>query len=94
MNIAMCGKYNSLHDAYKSILEALIHAGVENISKVKIKWIDTEKLEKNKNNINSYFKGIDGIIIPGGFGDRGIEGKILSSKSNYEIYLSEMFNLL
>ena len=44
----MCGKYNSLHDAYKSILEAFIHAGVENVAKVNVKWIDTEKLEKKK----------------------------------------------
>ena len=80
VTIAMCGKYNSLHDAYKSILEALIHAGVENISKVNIKWVDTEKLENNNNQIDSYFKDIDGVIIPGGFGDRGIEGKILASK--------------
>tara|TARA_Y100000590_G_scaffold468542_1_gene651648 strand:- start:782 stop:2428 length:1647 start_codon:yes stop_codon:yes gene_type:complete len=79
INIAICGKYNGLHDAYKSILEALIHAGVENISKINIKWIDTEKLE-NEQNISKFFKNIDGIIIPGGFGDRGIEGKILSSK--------------
>ena len=79
INIAICGKYNGLHDAYKSILEALIHAGVENISKVNIKWVDTEKLE-TANNIKKYFRNIDGIIIPGGFGDRGIEGKILSSK--------------
>ena len=80
VNIAMCGKYNSLHDAYKSILEALIHAGVENVAKVNIKWIDSEKLEKKKNKIKGFFKNINGIIIPGGFGDRGIEGKILSSK--------------
>tara|TARA_Y100000590_G_scaffold451000_1_gene591617 strand:- start:1300 stop:2937 length:1638 start_codon:yes stop_codon:yes gene_type:complete len=80
VNIAMCGKYNSLHDAYKSILEALIHAGVENVSKINIKWIDTEKLEKKKNKIKDFFKDINGVIIPGGFGDRGIEGKILSSK--------------
>jgi len=80
VNIAMCGKYNSLHDAYKSILEALIHAGVENISKVNVKWVDSEKLEKNNTQIDSYFKDVDGIIIPGGFGDRGIEGKILSAK--------------
>ena len=80
VTIAMCGKYNSLHDAYKSILEALIHAGVENISKVNIKWVDTEKLENNNNQVDNYFKDVDGIIIPGGFGDRGIEGKILASK--------------
>ena len=80
INIAMCGKYNSLHDAYKSIIEALIHAGVDNVSKVKIKWVDTEKLEKDTNNIDRYFNDIHGVIIPGGFGDRGIEGKILCAK--------------
>ena len=80
INIAMCGKYNSLHDAYKSILEALIHAGVENISKINIKWIDTEKLENTKEKVGEFFKNIHGIIIPGGFGDRGIEGKIISSQ--------------
>ena len=79
LTIAMCGKYNGLHDAYKSILEALIHAGVHNISKIHIKWIDTEKLEKEKN-ISKYFNNVDGVIIPGGFGYRGIEGKIMSAK--------------
>ena len=79
ITIAMCGKYNGLHDAYKSILEALVHSGVDNISKVNIKWIDTEKLESSKN-IKNYFENIHGIIIPGGFGYRGIEGKIVASK--------------
>ena len=79
VNIAICGKYNGLHDAYKSILEALIHAGVSNFVEVNIKWVDTEKLEKEKN-VNKFFENIDGIIIPGGFGNRGIEGKILASK--------------
>jgi CTP synthase len=68
-----------LHDAYKSILEALIHAGVSNFVEVNIKWVDTEKLEKEKN-VNKSFENIDGILIPGGFGNRGIEGKILASK--------------
>ena len=79
VNIAICGKYNGLHDAYKSILEALIHAGVDNFVRVEVKWIDTEKLEET-NNLTKYFEGIDGIIIPGGFGNRGIEGKISASK--------------
>ncbi len=74
LTFGMCGKYNSLHDAYKSILEALIHAGVENISKINIKWIDTEKLENSKEYVSEFFKNIHGVIIPGGFGDRGIEG--------------------
>ena len=78
VTIAMCGKYNSLHDAYKSILEAFIHSGIENDAKVNIKWIDTEKLEKDKN--FDKFHNVDGILIPGGFGDRGIEGKIMSAQ--------------
>jgi len=77
IKIAICGKYNNLHDAYKSILEAFIHAGVENHAKIEVKWIDTEKLEKN-GNLDKAFSDVDGILIPGGFGDRGIEGKIMS----------------
>jgi CTP synthase len=79
ITIAICGKYNDLHDAYKSILEAFIHSGVENKARINIKWVDTEELEKS-NNLESTFLNVDGILIPGGFGDRGIEGKILSSK--------------
>ena len=79
INIAICGKYNSLHDAYKSILEAFIHSGVANNTKVNVRWVDTEELEVN-DNAEVVFRNIDGILIPGGFGDRGIEGKIMSSK--------------
>ena len=79
VNIAICGKYNSLQDSYKSIIEAFVHAGVKNNASIKIHWIDTEKLEENLNSKQT-FKNIDGILIPGGFGDRGIEGKILSSQ--------------
>ena len=79
ITIAMSGKYNGLHDAYKSILEAFVHSGIENKVKVNVKWIDSEKIEKYKN-LDRVFKDVDGILIPGGFGDRGIEGKILSSK--------------
>ena len=79
ITIAMCGKYNGLHDAYKSILEALVHSGVDNVASINIKWIDTEKIESLKT-LDKTFHGVDGIIIPGGFGYRGIEGKILSSK--------------
>ncbi len=78
VTIAICGKYNSLHDAYKSIVEAFIHAGVENNTKVRVRWVNTEKLEEN-NEIDAVFKNVDGILIPGGFGTRGIEGKILAS---------------
>jgi len=79
LNIAICGKYNSLQDSYKSILEAFVHAGVKNKAKIIITWIDTEKIDA-KTNFQLLFKKIDGILIPGGFGDRGIEGKILCSK--------------
>ena len=79
INIAICGKYNGLHDAYKSILEAFIHSGVHNNTKVNVRWVDTEELEVN-NNPEVIFRNIHGILIPGGFGDRGIEGKITSSK--------------
>ena len=79
ITIAMCGKYNSLHDAYKSILEAFIHAGVENNASVQVKWVDTEKIEE-LDDVSQEYNDVDGILIPGGFGDRGIEGKILSSQ--------------
>ena len=79
VNIAICGKYNGLHDAYKSILEAFVHSGIHHSTHVNIKWIDTEDLESSKNP-ELEFDNVDGVLIPGGFGDRGIEGKILSSK--------------
>lgn len=74
VHIAMIGKYTTLTEAYKSINEALLHAGIHTNSKVKIKFIDSENI-KNKN-ISSMIKNIDGMLIPGGFGTRGIEGKI------------------
>jgi CTP synthase len=86
VTIAMCGKYNALPDAYKSILEAFIHAGVENDARVRVKWIDTEWLAKRADP-STAFKGIHGILIPGGFGERGIEGKIVSSKHARETQL-------
>jgi CTP synthase len=83
--IAIVGKYVQLHDAYISIIESLRHAGVYNDVKVDIKWIDAQKIEdslsdKNNKFINDLFKDIDGIIVPGGFGVRAIEGKIISIK--------------
>jgi len=74
ITIAIVGKYIKLHDAYLSIIESLNHAGFENESFVKIKWIDSEKL--NEENADDILSAVHGIIIPGGFGDRGIEGKI------------------
>jgi len=80
VTIAICGKYNTLHDAYKSILEAFIHAGVENNARVKVKWVDTENLVcSTDSGLPSEFESVDGILIPGGFGHRGIEGKILAT---------------
>ncbi len=74
VEIAICGKYTQLPDAYKSIIESFIHSGVQNNVKVNIRWVDSEKV--NRNNAETKFKGIHGILVPGGFGDRGIEGMI------------------
>lgn len=74
ISIAIVGKYVQLHDAYLSVIESLNHAGFENGVNVDIRWIDSEGVTDK--NAGSMLGGIDGIIIPGGFGDRGIEGKI------------------
>ena len=74
VNIALVGKYVKLHDAYLSVVEALNHAGYHYGAKINISWVDSEKV--NDNNVNKYLKDIDGIIVPGGFGNRGIEGMI------------------
>ena len=74
VEIAVVGKYVHLVDAYKSIIESFIHAGVANDAKVKIKWVDAEKIEKE--GPEAHLEEVDGILVPGGFGDRGIEGKI------------------
>ncbi len=74
VRIAVCGKYTDVVDAYKSISEAFIHAGAENDAKVKVDFISSEELE-NKG-ANDVLKDYHGILIPGGFGERGIEGKI------------------
>lgn len=73
--IAIVGKYVELPDAYISISEALSHAGVENDSEVNIKYIYSEDLEEDEA-LDSYFQDVDGILVPGGFGQRGIEGKV------------------
>ncbi len=74
VNIALVGKYISLHDAYISVVEALRHAGVSHSANVKIKWVDSETV--NLDNVDNILGDVAGILIPGGFGDRGIEGKI------------------
>lgn len=80
LEIALVGKYVELHDAYLSVVEALKHAGYTVNKKIKINWIDSEELEKNPTNIKEKFQNIKGIIVPGGFGARGIEGKINAIK--------------
>ncbi|MDF2835369.1 MAG: synthase [Paenibacillus sp.] len=72
--IAIVGKYVALHDAYLSIVESLGHAGISADSEVKIRWVDAEQLTDD--NAADALKGVHGILVPGGFGDRGIEGKI------------------
>jgi CTP synthase len=74
ITIAICGKYTNLVDAYKSISEAFIHSGAENDCKVKMKFISAEQIEQE--DAEKYLKDVSGLLIPGGFGERGIEGKI------------------
>jgi CTP synthase len=74
ITIAICGKYVTLPDAYKSIIEAFVHAGFENNVRVKLKWVNTEKITTG--NAGEYLADVAGILVPGGFGDRGIEGKL------------------
>ncbi len=76
VEIALVGKYVSLEDAYLSVKEALKAAGYEYETKVKINWVDSEQLEKDNVNLKEVFKNSSGILVPGGFGSRGIEGKI------------------
>ncbi len=77
VHIGLVGKYVKLHDAYLSVAEAMSHAGYEWNTHVHIHWIDSEEITKE--NVAEIFKGIDGIIVPGGFGNRGIEGMILAA---------------
>ncbi len=76
VEIALVGKYTELHDAYLSVAESLHHAGYFYNTKVNINWIDSETLEQDKVDMNKIFKNTKGIIVPGGFGSRGIEGMI------------------
>ena len=77
VNIAMVGKYIGLADSYKSLSEALIHAGIKNRTKINITYIDSEEIEKNG---TECLQSMDAILVPGGFGNRGIEGKINAVK--------------
>ena len=76
VKVAVVGKYVELPDAYISVTEALHHAGIANDTDVKITWVNSEKLEEEDQDFTEVFAGCKGILVPGGFGDRGVEGKI------------------
>ncbi len=79
VRIALCGKYTELPDAYKSVLEAFVHAGVENDARISVNWINTEELEKDAD-CEELLNGVQGVLVLPGFGDRGTEGKVLAAK--------------
>ncbi len=78
VTIALVGKYIALHDAYISVVEALKHGGIASRATVNIKWVDAE--EVNESNLEEIFSDVAGILVPGGFGSRGVEGKILAAQ--------------
>lgn len=78
VTIAIVGKYTGLKDAYKSLIEALVHGGIANKVKVRLEWIESEVFEHQ--DPTPYLEGVHGILVPGGFGERGSEGKILAAK--------------
>lgn len=75
VKICVCGKYTELRDSYKSIIEAFVHAGSENDAEVTIQWLESDAIDDAKGNLPCLDE-VDGLLVPGGFGDRGIEGKI------------------
>jgi CTP synthase len=78
VKIGMVGKYTQLNDAYLSVIEALNHGGAHHGAKIEIKWVDSERLEPSM--VDDELADLDGILVPGGFGVRGVEGKILAAK--------------
>ncbi|MDC3062983.1 CTP synthase [Alphaproteobacteria bacterium] len=74
VNIGIVGKYTSIIDSYKSLIEAINHGGIANKTKINLVWIDSENID----NVSNCFKDVHGIIVPGGFGERGSDGKILA----------------
>ncbi len=78
VTIALVGKYVKLHDAYLSVVESLNHAGYENAAKVEIKWVDSEDVTEET--AGEIFGDVQGILVPGGFGHRGVEGKIIAAR--------------
>ena len=80
VTIAVVGKYTVLKDAYKSLIEALIHGGVANNVKVNLDWVESEAFEGEEGAAAARLEGVHGILVPGGFGERGAEGKILAAQ--------------
>jgi len=80
VTIAVVGKYTVLKDAYKSLIEALVHGGVANRVRVKFDWVESEAFEGDENAAATRLEGVHGILVPGGFGERGSEGKIRAAK--------------
>jgi CTP synthase len=78
VDIAIVGKYVNLKDSYKSLNEALIHGGIANRCKVNLHYVDSEAMQKD--GAEPFLQGADGVLVPGGFGERGIEGKIMAVK--------------
>ena len=78
VTIAIVGKYTGLKDAYKSLIEALVHGGIANKVRVNLKWVESEMFERE--DPAPYLEGVHGILVPGGFGERGTEGKILAAR--------------
>lgn len=79
VTIGLCGKYTELPDAYKSVIEALVHSGVENDARVHVNWINTQLLNSDSDCV-THLGNLDGILVLPGFGDRGTEGKVLCAK--------------
>lgn len=76
VKVAVVGKYVALPDAYMSVTEALHHAGIANDCDVRIQWVNSEEIESGETDLSEVFANCKGILVPGGFGDRGVEGKI------------------
>jgi CTP synthase len=81
VEIGLVGKYAALHDSYLSVVEALVHGGAVIRGKIDIRWIDSDAL--NEQTVESALSGLDGILVPGGFGTRGIEGKVAAAQYAY-----------
>jgi CTP synthase len=80
ITVAIAGKYTGLHDSYISILKALEHCSALVNRRVNVKWIDATEIEKGKKSVSDEMRGVDGLIVPGGFGSRGVEGKMMCIK--------------